>query len=635
MYADSQHTLFLSIKDTPVGKPTPLGKDGRMSYAQSQDVTYNWRNVAITPADLIAHNTSGKPLAIAHFTAGHRLTANFIKSNLIALDFDGGVKEHSLDGKLIKYMSEQEYIELLNNPFIQAYAFAVIQSASSKPGRLKARILIRLDRVITDAGEYSSITRWIVEQLPGADHTTDAARFFYGGLPGRAADFVNTNAVLEAAPICRQIEIERQREKERREKYISQWESGDDLYKEVQEALRVIPTTIDYGEWLAICASVYDSFPGHEGVALIEGWSPGYAGEVERKFKSFRDNYGGRKATIASVFYRAMSYGYQRPRPPKQDIVEKTDIDNPPASPAPICLTQSFREFITEHYVKMGRQDNPNVFLNTWEALLNAGVVPEKQAVSIEEAVRLTGLAYQVIYRVFNGIGIYLQTHTVRKGEQISLAFEFVNKSFSGTKGRPTHLYTIPDPRPLAKRYGISLVNAQALPAWAWGNVKHYTAHLVNGFTHEITTRLPLYKFEDTFQMAGTTISKYLKLAEELLQVEITRDQFIRKPLDDNEVEDVVRDMLHAMATSEIKPSPLPADNPHKLKKRKRGFTGWLEMFTYEDGVKVPYLHKGGKSGKPNNRIPISLAAVKRFIDKAEFELVIRTSNLYRRLNAA
>lgn len=77
-------------------------------------------------------------------------------------------------------------------------------------------------------------------------------------------------------------------------------------YDLVREALRFIPPVMGYHDWVSICMAVHSAFPGDDGVALIEEWSPGFAGEVEEKFRSFR----GSKTTLGTLFHHAKQHGF-------------------------------------------------------------------------------------------------------------------------------------------------------------------------------------------------------------------------------------------------------------------------------------------------------------------------------------
>lgn len=103
---------------------------------------------------------------------------------------------------------------------------------------------------------------------------------------------------------------------------------------EVERALGVLPPQGDYNtDWLPILMAVHDAFPDERGIALIERWSPGYKGEVARKWRSFETAERANKITIASLFHKAKQYGYELPRkaqyhnvPPVRSNYERAGI---------------------------------------------------------------------------------------------------------------------------------------------------------------------------------------------------------------------------------------------------------------------------------------------------------------------
>ena len=103
---------------------------------------------------------------------------------------------------------------------------------------------------------------------------------------------------------------------------------------EVERALGVLPPQGDYNtDWLPILMAVHDAFPDERGIALIERWSPGYKGEVARKWRSFETAERSNKITIASLFHKAKQYGYEPPRkaqyhnvPPVRSHYERAGI---------------------------------------------------------------------------------------------------------------------------------------------------------------------------------------------------------------------------------------------------------------------------------------------------------------------
>jgi hypothetical protein len=84
----------------------------------------------------------------------------------------------------------------------------------------------------------------------------------------------------------------------------------------VRAALAHIPVYQTYDNWLRVLLAVHAIFPGETGINLIEQWSPGYPGEVARKFRSFARETDGPKVTAATLFYLARQHGY-RPPPPR------------------------------------------------------------------------------------------------------------------------------------------------------------------------------------------------------------------------------------------------------------------------------------------------------------------------------
>ncbi len=103
---------------------------------------------------------------------------------------------------------------------------------------------------------------------------------------------------------------------------------------EIARALAVIPPQGDYNtDWLPVLMAVHDALPDDRGIALIESWSPGYKGEVARKWRSFETAERSNKITIASLFHKAKQYGYEPPRkaqyhnvPPVRSHYERAGI---------------------------------------------------------------------------------------------------------------------------------------------------------------------------------------------------------------------------------------------------------------------------------------------------------------------
>lgn len=79
------------------------------------------------------------------------------------------------------------------------------------------------------------------------------------------------------------------------------------------DALTYIPAQGGYDQWLHVLMGIHSAFPGPDGITIAEHWSPGFPGEIERKWKSFSVNgNGGTPITVASVFALAQDYGWSQ-----------------------------------------------------------------------------------------------------------------------------------------------------------------------------------------------------------------------------------------------------------------------------------------------------------------------------------
>jgi hypothetical protein len=82
----------------------------------------------------------------------------------------------------------------------------------------------------------------------------------------------------------------------------------------VRELLRHIPPTGEYkADWLRVLAAVHSIYPGPEGVALCEEWSPGQPGEIARKFRSFGRYQGQHGPAGVGTLYHLAKLGDWHP----------------------------------------------------------------------------------------------------------------------------------------------------------------------------------------------------------------------------------------------------------------------------------------------------------------------------------
>ncbi len=108
---------------------------------------------------------------------------------------------------------------------------------------------------------------------------------------------------------------------------------GQPAPEDVRELLRFIPPCGDYrDDWLRVLAAVHSIYPGPEGEALCEEWSPGHPGEVARKFRSFGRYQGQRGPAGVGTLYHLAKLGGWRPPARPRFILTPTRRDPRPAT---------------------------------------------------------------------------------------------------------------------------------------------------------------------------------------------------------------------------------------------------------------------------------------------------------------
>ena len=98
------------------------------------------------------------------FKNSHRRKTNFICTDFIGLDMDGG----------------REIEDLLNDPIVKKYGSIFYTTASHTPDHHRLRIIFVLPRTITDVKEVEFATRSLARRLGGDPKVADGARMFYG-----------------------------------------------------------------------------------------------------------------------------------------------------------------------------------------------------------------------------------------------------------------------------------------------------------------------------------------------------------------------------------------------------------------------------------------------------------------------
>lgn len=91
--------------------------------------------------------------------------------------------------------------------------------------------------------------------------------------------------------------------------------------EEIRKALTFIPDQPGYDVWLSVLMAVHSVLPNETGIALCEEWSPGYQGEVAKKFTTFsRQESSG--ITVGTLFYIASQHGYIHALPPESVVAQ-------------------------------------------------------------------------------------------------------------------------------------------------------------------------------------------------------------------------------------------------------------------------------------------------------------------------
>jgi hypothetical protein len=138
----------------------------------------------------------------------------------------------------------------------------------------------------------------------------DAVRFFYGS-PGCRFEYLDNVLPLEVIRklITQYLETGQQ---EKRKATRTDYHAPANQ-EEVAAALKFIkPWDIQYDEWISILMGIHSQF-GDAGFSLAEQWADGKPGEVDLKWKSFKNSGNGAGAvTIASLFGIAKTFGWKK-----------------------------------------------------------------------------------------------------------------------------------------------------------------------------------------------------------------------------------------------------------------------------------------------------------------------------------
>lgn len=259
--------------------------------------TFNgsFQNLDLEVSDLLDVVYYGRAITTQH--KNHWRTAeNYLCGQHIGLDFDHNVKSIQA---------------LAQDKFISKYAAFVHTTISHTPEAPRARVLFVLDAPIMQPSNYALAVSSLLWLFGTADRQCkDAARFFYGA---PRCDFEYINQVLPLDAVKKMIDQYKQTGETERKQATRPDYLPPASQQEVAEALsRIPPWGIAYDEWVTILMALHSQF-GEDGYILAERWADGKPGEVQHKWKSFKQTGNTTGAvTIASVFGIAKRFGWSK-----------------------------------------------------------------------------------------------------------------------------------------------------------------------------------------------------------------------------------------------------------------------------------------------------------------------------------
>lgn len=254
-------------------------------------------NRELQPDSLMQMIYDGHAITTWH-AANWRTSANYLLGQHLGLDFDTGDTSSSMPA-------------LVKDKFIERYAALLYTTMSHTPEAPRTRVLFLLDQPIVQAKNYTLAASALLWLFGTADRQCkDAVRFFYGS-PHCEFEFLNN--VLPVETVKKLISEYQASGANEKRRAVNKDYAAPATQLEVAEALRLIPPwSIDYDEWVSILMGIHSEF-GDGGYALAENWAQGVNGEVEQKWRSFKQSGNPSGAvTIATVFGIAKNFGWHK-----------------------------------------------------------------------------------------------------------------------------------------------------------------------------------------------------------------------------------------------------------------------------------------------------------------------------------
>lgn len=555
--------IQLSIKHSPIAKP----RENKGSV-----FTFNWQAVSLSPAQIVKHITSGKPIAVGQFEEGHRNKKHFIQSSLIALDYDGNY-------------SDQDYQVLISNEFFRRYAFAIIQTASSKENSRRCRVLFQLDQVITNVNDYNDLVLFLMALAPdGADHgARDSSRAFYGSQPGTIPDFYNPLNWVYAAPFL--VEIKQQRERQHQERATRyDTEFSGDFLKDIEKSLGVTEYNAEHWSNAVACIIAHE----HDDTRPAAFWNE--ESHILHCFKCGKDYLA---KDVANHF--GIAYAISGKTDHKGDLSAAPHEEKRRTKYALCALPGELRKPMIK--------DGLTNFCLILDALLwsEAEIDQTLTMVDIAKLMVDHGMSQAAAYRAVSFFSHFL--HGVFSSQKVA------TKNENNSRGRKSEAYTIADfLAALETHYSYTISGAGDYlynHLEALSSARDYRMYALLGDIPEVEQTLSLETIGKEWGLSASTIGSYTRMLRDKELIEINRHTKRRE---------ITADMIPNLSAV--------------LEEWKINFSNsYLEMYLVQDGIRVPYLHKGGKRGIPNNRIPPLYSVVMYFFHKTLKKNIIKSVN--------
>lgn len=293
--ADPMDKLYRVALGPVLHDKLPQGDTARYSWLNGSFENVEWKQTAIASAI-----NDGRPITTWH-RKHWRNSENYQCGQHIGVDFDTEDRRSTLQA-------------LTKDTFIRKYGFLVYTTPSHRPEAPRARVLFLLDTPIMQAANYALASAALLWVFGSADRQCkDPCRFFYGARPGACEmEWIARELPLE---VVKHLITEYQKTGLRERKRVSERYQGQTPAEvELIDALKVIdPWGVSYDDWLAVLMAIHSAYPDETGLRIAESWGAGTPGEIERKWRGFKQdgNTQGRTG-VGTLFMMAKERGWEK-----------------------------------------------------------------------------------------------------------------------------------------------------------------------------------------------------------------------------------------------------------------------------------------------------------------------------------